>query len=284
MPKDTFNLPEYFALHSYLSALICGAFVLLPRSTPWFVGDVVQSSSTDRPEYAFLTPLTSRPLVTMVWDILGMLICMSWWGSIMRRWSQAAPSRATVANEEAINERTSRNKRMLNRIGECAASTLVASLVLYVLIISLGAPIDSHHLHTFLLSLHISILTVWPTVHALGVPSIYDSGTYARFRMTRLFCEFRPETPLERALVYPVIGTLSGAWCGAIPIPLDWDRPWQNYPLTPTVGSILGFIVGGFVSWLHSALIDTVDEVLQTKEQVGNTSSEKKKKKRTKRT
>ncbi|KAK6906320.1 hypothetical protein I203_100305 [Kwoniella mangroviensis CBS 8507] len=232
MPKDTFNLPEYFALHSYLSALICGAFVLLPRSTPWFVGDVVQSSSTDRPEYAFLTPLTSRPLVTMVWDILGMLICMSWWGSIMRRWSQAAPSRATVANEEAINERTSRNKRMLN-------------------------PWSSYR---------------------------QSSPTYFSTLPTHIYPHRRPETPLERALVYPVIGTLSGAWCGAIPIPLDWDRPWQNYPLTPTVGSILGFIVGGFVSWLHSALIDTVDEVLQTKEQVGNTSSEKKKKKRTKRT
>ncbi|WWC98260.1 hypothetical protein V866_005151 [Kwoniella sp. B9012] len=228
MPQPNFNLPEYFALHSYLSALLCGASVLLPRSTPWFVGDAAQSSSTDRPEYAFLTPLTSRPLVTM-------------------------------------------------RIGECSASTLVASVVLYVLINALGAPLDSHHLHTFLLSLHVAILTVWPTVHALGVPSIFDSGTYARFRMTRLFCEFR-------ALVYPVIGTLSGAWCGAIPIPLDWDRPWQSYPLTPTVGSILGFIVGGFVSWLHSALIDTADEVLQTKKQAGDMSSEKKKKKRTKRT
>ncbi|WWC65283.1 uncharacterized protein I303_107900 [Kwoniella dejecticola CBS 10117] len=69
MPKDTFNLPEYFALHSYLSALLCGAFVLLPRSTPWLLGSAVQSSSSDRPELAFLTPITSRPVATMLWDI-----------------------------------------------------------------------------------------------------------------------------------------------------------------------------------------------------------------------
>ncbi|WVW80735.1 hypothetical protein I302_102721 [Kwoniella bestiolae CBS 10118] len=289
MPKETFNLPEYFALHSYLSALLCGAFVLLPRSTPWFLGDeAIQSSSTDRPEYAFLTPLTARPLITMVWDISGMLLCMSWWGSIMRRWSQVSTKRTavTVANEEEMTKRSNRDRQMLNRIGECASATAAGSALLFVLITTLGAPLDSNHLHTALLSIHIAILTVWPTVHALGIPSIYDSGTYARFRMTRLFCEFRPETPLERALVYPVIGTLVGAWCGAVPIPLDWDRPWQSYPLTPTVASILGFIAGGFVSWLHSALIDTADEVLlqQKQKQSLDAAVTKKKKKAMKRT
>lgn len=36
-----------------------------------------------------------------------------------------------------------------------------------------------------------------------------------------------PRTPIERALVYPTIGALTGAWLGAIPIGLDWERPWQ---------------------------------------------------------
>lgn len=26
---------------------------------------------------------------------------------------------------------------------------------------------------------------------------------------------------------YPTVGTIIGAWAGAIVIPLDWDRPWQ---------------------------------------------------------
>jgi hypothetical protein len=26
---------------------------------------------------------------------------------------------------------------------------------------------------------------------------------------------------------YPTVGTVVGAWAGAIVIPLDWDRPWQ---------------------------------------------------------
>ena len=32
---------------------------------------------------------------------------------------------------------------------------------------------------------------------------------------------------MERALVYPAIGTLFGCWLGIVPIALDWDRPWQ---------------------------------------------------------
>ena len=74
---------------------------------------------------------------------------------------------------------------------------------------------------------------------------------------------------MERALVYPIIGAVCGAWLGAIPVLLDWDRPWQvswpslfcrqdlkdmllqSYPLTLAVGSMLGFITGGFTSFAH---------------------------------
>nr|XP_019007836.1 uncharacterized protein I206_07470 [Kwoniella pini CBS 10737]OCF46617.1 hypothetical protein I206_07470 [Kwoniella pini CBS 10737] len=283
MPKDNFNLPEYFALHAYLSALLCGAFVLLPRSTPWLMGSTVQSSSSDRPEYAFLTPITSRPLATMLWDIAGMLLCMSWWGSIMRRWSQTS-TKSTATGEAEIAERIGRDSMMLNRVGECALATVGGSCLFYVLILGLGAPLDSYHVHSALLALHISVLTVWPVVHALGFPSIYESGTFARFRMTRLFCEFRPDSPLERALVYPVIGSLLGAWLGVIPIPLDWDRPWQSYPLTPAVSSILGFIAGGFVSWLHSALLDTFDEVQEKQQPSPAADAASRRKRKAKRT
>jgi len=36
-----------------------------------------------------------------------------------------------------------------------------------------------------------------------------------------------PETFTELALLYPAIGTITGAFFGAMPIPLDWGRPWQ---------------------------------------------------------
>ncbi len=39
-----------------------------------------------------------------------------------------------------------------------------------------------------------------------------------------------------------------GAWLGAVPIPLDWDREWQKWPVTIVTGAYMGwamFRLGG---------------------------------------
>lgn len=40
------------------------------------------------------------------------------------------------------------------------------------------------------------------------------------------------------------VGTLLGAWLGAVPIPLDWDREWQKWPVTVITGAYGGYVVG----------------------------------------
>lgn len=40
------------------------------------------------------------------------------------------------------------------------------------------------------------------------------------------------------------VGVLIGAWLGAVPIPLDWDREWQKWPVTIVTGAYLGFVAG----------------------------------------
>lgn len=40
------------------------------------------------------------------------------------------------------------------------------------------------------------------------------------------------------------MGTVVGAWVGAIPIPLDWDREWQRWPVTVVTGAYVGWAVG----------------------------------------
>lgn len=37
----------------------------------------------------------------------------------------------------------------------------------------------------------------------------------------------RPRGGLERAVCIPAHGAVIGAWVGAFPMPLDWERPWQ---------------------------------------------------------
>ena len=40
------------------------------------------------------------------------------------------------------------------------------------------------------------------------------------------------------------LGAVLGAWLGAVPIPLDWDREWQKWPVTIVVGLYMGYALG----------------------------------------
>lgn len=40
------------------------------------------------------------------------------------------------------------------------------------------------------------------------------------------------------------VGCIVGAWLGAVPIPLDWDREWQKWPVTVVTGAYGGYVVG----------------------------------------
>jgi phosphatidylinositol glycan class F len=129
----------------------------------------------------------------------------------------------------------------------------------------------SHAIATFLFALHLSILTVWPVIYAVGIDFFMDSRTSSHYRMIRIFSEFRYvmvaflaeiscTTPLERAILYPVIGAVAGAWLGSVAFPLDWERPWQvrndrkTFPLPSTFGSILGHSAGGAICWMHCTM------------------------------
>jgi len=97
---------------------------------------------------------------------------------------------------------------------------------------------------------------VFTPAYVLGIPSFAPDSQLSliRFTWTRLFAELSPKTPVERAMVYPVIGAALGGWTGAFPIPLDWERPWQAWPLTPAFGSILGYMGGTFAAVVASAV------------------------------
>ena len=43
------------------------------------------------------------------------------------------------------------------------------------------------------------------------------------------------------------VGSAVGAWVSAWSIPLDWDRPWQVWPVPIVYGSTIGYAVGSFV-------------------------------------
>lgn len=58
-------------------------------------------------------------------------------------------------------------------------------------------------------------------------------------------------TAFELCASWAGIGSVVGAWFGACLIPLDWDEPWQKWPITLIHGASLGFIVGHVVAYFR---------------------------------
>ncbi len=103
--------------------------------------------------------------------------------------------------------------------------------VLFAVIVLFGAPITSLVSKTSLLALHISLLSLWPLVYTHHADS------------NKWFLIITVQLPLDE-LYTSALGTWIGAYLGAIPIPLDWDRDWQQWPITIITGAYLGFAVG----------------------------------------
>ena len=121
-----------------------------------------------------------------------------------------------------------------------------------------GKPLETAHLAVLLAS-----LTLVPGAVRHGVPlggaaattwgvlvTAARGVTTARRRRRR-----RKTTAVERApyprrlrefehadLVWVLggWGASLGAWCGAMVIPLDWDRPWQKWPVPCVAGAVAG--------------------------------------------
>jgi len=101
-----------------------------------------------------------------------------------------------------------------------------------------GAPLTSKQPETLLCAAHISLLSSVPLIYCHGVDT-------AKWKDIAAF-----NAPIDEVFGAS-LGTLLGAWIGAIPIPLDWDREWQKWPITIVTGAYIGFAVGkllgGFV-------------------------------------
>lgn len=88
MLKQTLPLKDYFSTLAYLSFLLSTTVALLPRSTKYFYPGAVaaQTTSADRPEHPFLTPITANPTASAAWIAAGTGVTVAWLGNRYRRW------------------------------------------------------------------------------------------------------------------------------------------------------------------------------------------------------
>ncbi|OKL63412.1 Glycosylphosphatidylinositol anchor biosynthesis protein 11 [Talaromyces atroroseus] len=111
---------------------------------------------------------------------------------------------------------------------------LLGTPALALLLILFGAPFTTHNAHTILCAAHMALLSVTPLVYVHGVEGSAWKEIWAFAR------------PSD-AVWGGALGACLGAWLGAVPIPLDWDRPWQAYPITILTGAYLGYALGQLI-------------------------------------
>jgi phosphatidylinositol glycan class F len=102
--------------------------------------------------------------------------------------------------------------------------TLVLSVVVFVAVVLFGAPLFTVW-ENYVLAVHLSLL-VYPVVVLVLKIGLNEVS-------------FKTATSV-----------VVGAWVGAAAIPLDWDRPWQVWPMPIVGGGYVGAVVGYCACWL----------------------------------
>ncbi|KAK5992315.1 Glycosylphosphatidylinositol anchor biosynthesis protein 11 [Cladobotryum mycophilum] len=113
--------------------------------------------------------------------------------------------------------------------------SVIATPVVHLLFVLFGAPFLDHVSHTLLCAAHFSLLGLFPIFFARGLDS------------QALIAVAGASAPLDETFG-GLLGAVLGAWLGAVPIPLDWDREWQKWPVTIVCGLYAGSCLGSWVS------------------------------------
>lgn len=142
---------------------------------------------------------------------------------------------------------TSSKKNFTHKVMKVFRSCLLFSiscLVFHGIIVLYGAPLLESLLETFLFAVLLSTFTTLRCLCLLG-PSLHA--------WIRVFSKNGAMSIWDTSLQITTACSVFGAWLGAIPIPLDWDRPWQVWPVSCTLGATIGFTIGlvGAPLWIH---------------------------------
>ncbi|XP_076246291.1 phosphatidylinositol glycan anchor biosynthesis class F [Calliopsis andreniformis] len=136
--------------------------------------------------------------------------------------------------------------RYLTEFFKFLLAALFLSIVYYIVIILFGASIFTHHEETTMLSITLTILTFVPISLHLGVGGALNIITGTSVHKGNILVD---------AMKINIQATLLGAWLGAIVIPLDWDRPWQVWPIPCVIGAFLGYMIAHFITFMKTLSI-----------------------------
>jgi len=131
---------------------------------------------------------------------------------------------------------TSKTRSVWWSLGCGLLSLPVGTVVAALVALAFGAPTSFQFAaRTWHWACLMSSLTVVPAAIVLG-------ASWTDWQ--RVFAFTKPHGGVELAICIPAHGAALGAWVGAWPMPLDWERPWQEWPVCCTYGAGGGYLLG----------------------------------------
>ncbi|XP_030413555.1 phosphatidylinositol-glycan biosynthesis class F protein isoform X2 [Gopherus evgoodei] len=106
----------------------------------------------------------------------------------------------------------------VTRFLKCCVFFFISCILFHGIIVLYGAPLIESVLETFLFAVLLSTFTTLHCLCMLG-PNIQA--------WIRVFSKNGAMSIWDNSLQITTMCSIVGAWFGAFPIPLDWDRPWQ---------------------------------------------------------
>jgi len=109
------------------------------------------------------------------------------------------------------------------------------SIFFFFVAIALGAPMFAKFYETMVFSLMMATFVVLPVFLVFGL----DFNA-----LWKIYITGKTTIKIEDFIRYTGLGSLVGAWIGVAAIPLDWNQPWQEWPVSVFAGGWVGYLVG----------------------------------------
>ncbi|XP_077482070.1 phosphatidylinositol-glycan biosynthesis class F protein [Stigmatopora argus] len=123
----------------------------------------------------------------------------------------------------------------LSRLIRSCFYFFLSCLFFHTLLVLYGAPLIDSAMETFSLAVLLSSLTTLRCLCMLG-PNVQA--------WIRVFSRHGAMSVWDTCLQITVALTGLGTWFGAFAMPLDWNRPWQAWPISCSLGAMSGFLSG----------------------------------------
>ncbi|XP_038250387.1 phosphatidylinositol-glycan biosynthesis class F protein [Dermochelys coriacea] len=132
----------------------------------------------------------------------------------------------------------------VTRFLKCCVFFFISCILFHGIIVLYGAPLIESVLETFLFAVLLSTFTTLHCLCMLG-PNIQA--------WIRVFSKNGAMSIWDNSLQITTMCSIVGAWLGAFPIPLDWDRPWQIWPISCSLGATFGYVAGLIIAplWIY---------------------------------